>query len=223
MTKNKDQKRRVRARMAKTGESYTAARAQLDKARRDDPSTFAERAGMRDASVRAKTGMDWAGWVHALDERGATSMSHRDMAATVRAEWPEIGGWWAQSVTIGYERIRGLREKGQQRTTKLFDANKSKTFPVAVGTLYEAVSQKRRRMRWLEGLEPVVRSSRAGESVRFDWPDGTTVNVGFVAKGAEKATVTVQHRGLPTAEARDREKEAWAARFAALGAFLLRQ
>lgn len=43
---------------------------------------------MRDASVKAKTGNDWAGWVRALDERGATSMRHRDIAAVVRAEWP---------------------------------------------------------------------------------------------------------------------------------------
>ncbi|MFK7986904.1 MAG: hypothetical protein AB8I08_12845 [Sandaracinaceae bacterium] len=220
MTKNKNEKRRVRARMAKTGESYTAARAQLKRGASEDTTTFAERAGMLDASVLTKTGLDWAGWVKALDAMDAPSKSHREIAATVRAQWPEIGGWWAQSVTVGYERIRGLRAKGQQRTTKLFDANKSKTFPSPVEALYASFSQKRHRQRWLDGLEPVVRSSRVGRSVRFEWPDGTRVIVGFTAKTPSKSTVTIQHRGLPSAAAKDREKAAWTVRLEALRAHL---
>lgn len=214
MTKNKDLKKRVRARMAKTGESYTAARAQLAKG--PDPSRYAELAGTKDATVEAKTGQRWAGWVQALDAVGAPSKSHRDIAKIVAEMNPDMGGWWAQTVTVGYERIRGLRDKGQQRTTKLYDANKSRTFAVPVATLYAAWSQKRRRSKWLGELDLKVRTSKVNQSMRITWPDGTDVHVGFLDKGPDKSTVAIQHRKLATKADADKAKSDWAERFDAL-------
>jgi hypothetical protein len=109
----KDFKRLVRARMKKTGEAYTAARLQL--VSKSDPSPdYAERAGMSDGSVRKRTGRAWAEWVRVLDAAGAAQKPHREIAAYVSS----LGtpGWWSQMVTVGYERIRGLREKGQRRS-----------------------------------------------------------------------------------------------------------
>jgi len=54
MTDKKDLKRRVRARMAKTGESYAAARAQLLAKREPRPAEYAELAGMSDEAVRKR-------------------------------------------------------------------------------------------------------------------------------------------------------------------------
>src|SRR6185503_6604796 len=99
MPANKDLKRLVRARMTKTGEAYTAARAQImkkprahaasDAAAVSSPSTapapkpneFAALAGIRDAALKEKTGCTWERWVYALDALGAARMSHRDIAA----------------------------------------------------------------------------------------------------------------------------------------------
>ena len=73
MPESKDLERLVRARMTKTGESYTAARAQLlDKHSRETvPSTpkarYAQVAGMSDAAVQNKTGRTWVQWVGVLD------------------------------------------------------------------------------------------------------------------------------------------------------------
>ncbi len=68
MPRDKDLKRLVRARMTKTGESYTAARAQVTrKAKPAQPTVpppvvepapnFAELAGMSDEAVKEKTGL----------------------------------------------------------------------------------------------------------------------------------------------------------------------
>lgn len=208
MTNDKDLKRRVRARMAKTGESYAAARAQLVAKREPHPSEYAELAGMSDEAVAQKTDKTWAQWVEALDAIDAQEMSHRDIAKAVRERWPAIGGWWAQMVTVSYERIRGLRAKGQQRDTKLFDANKSRTYPVPVSELYAAWGA-RKRGRWLGDVDVTIRTSKKDRSMRITWPDGTDVHAFFESKGPTKSTVSVQHRKLTSAKAVAKAKEEW--------------
>jgi hypothetical protein len=81
MPTNKDFKRLVRARMQKTGESYTTARAHLLTKKQQSarsaapaapaaPAAYAKLAGMSDAAVKAKTGCPWERWVKALDRSG---------------------------------------------------------------------------------------------------------------------------------------------------------
>jgi hypothetical protein len=146
MTKNKDLKRLVRARMKKTGESYTSARAQITrKSKTQDPpkarpspnpKDYATLAGMSDAVIREKTGCTWQKWVKSLDYYGAEKMSHRDIAALVSEKY-KVADWWTQTVTVGYERIKGLRAKGQRRDGT-YEASKSRTFNVPVDTLFDA-------------------------------------------------------------------------------------
>jgi hypothetical protein len=124
MPTNKDLKRLVRARMRKTGEAYTAARAHIIKkpkaaaASKPNLATtsvdYAALAGMSDEKVKAKTGCTWERWVRALDGKGAERMSHRDIARLVSEKY-KVDGWWSQTVTVGYERIKGLRARGQRR------------------------------------------------------------------------------------------------------------
>ena len=68
MTRNKDFKRLVRARMKKTGESYTSARVQITRksapATRPDTKDYAKLAGMSDAVIKEKTGCPWERWVN---------------------------------------------------------------------------------------------------------------------------------------------------------------
>src|SRR5262245_2781196 len=115
MPRNKDRKRIIRARMKKTGESYTTARAHVLSKKKSDareaPATeLAALAGMKDDVISAKTGRTWQQWVRTLDTDGAAAMPHRAIAALVHEKY-DVGDWWAQSVTVGYERIKGLRER----------------------------------------------------------------------------------------------------------------
>jgi uncharacterized protein YndB with AHSA1/START domain len=228
MPTNKDFKRLVRGRMQKTGESYTTARAQLLKARppRSTPSPagatstadYAKIAGMSDAAVKAKTGCTWEKWVKALDYHDAHTWSHREIAEFVHQKY-KVPDWWTQMVTVGYERIRGLREKGQRRSGA-FEATKSRTFAVPVAALYGAFAQARARARWLPGVKLTVRKATPGKSVRITWDDSTSVEVWLTAKGAAKSAAQVQHRKLPDQAAATRMKAYWAERLDALGAVL---
>jgi hypothetical protein len=219
MPANKDFKRLVRARMQKTGEAYTAARARLlntktQKTPKAPAIDYAKRAGMKDAAIKAKTGCTWERWTHALDYVGAHEWPHREIAEYVHEKF-KVGDWWAQTVTVGYERIKGLRAIGQRRDGT-FEAAKSKTFSVPLTRLYRSWSNPKLRAKWLPEAF-TVRSATALKYMRISWADGSTVVLGFTKKGAEKSQVAVQHTKLGDRAAVTKMKAFWEERLKALG------
>jgi hypothetical protein len=211
MPSQKDFKRLVRARMKKTGEAYTAARLQLLK---NKPApNYAGLAGMSDAAVRKQTGRSWAEWVGLLDAVDAATKSHRAITGIVRAHGTP--DWWTQMVAVGYERIRGLRDRGQRRGGG-YDATKSRTFGVPIETLFDAFADARTRSRWLP-VKITVRTATRPKSMRINWDDETRVAIGFLRKGAGRSAVAVQHERLTDKAAVDRTKAAWAGYFDRLG------
>ena len=225
MPANKDFKRLVRGRMHKTGESYTTARAHL---RKQKPAAaaapaltaaeYAKLAGKSDAILKEKTGCTWERWVKALDREKAHTWPHRDIARHVSEKY-KIPGWWAQTVTVGYERIKGLRAVGQRRDG-LFEAGKSKTFPVSVARLYDAFSDARIRRRWLSDVDLTIRTAAREKSMRITWPDRTSVVVGFTSRGAGKSQVSLVHDKLPDRATVTEKKEYWSERLKELGKLL---
>jgi hypothetical protein len=192
MTTNKAQKRAVRARMTKTGESYAAARAQVAKPE-PLPPRMAE-PDVSEASIRRATGHGWDDWLRRLDERGTEGFSHRDAAAWLASSLG-VPGWWAQTITVGYERARGLRRPHQ--TTSGFEVNVSKTFPVAVGPIWRAISDEAERSAWLGRDVLRGRTSHPPRHARFDFrDDGSRVLASLEAKGDSKSTLHVTHSRL---------------------------
>lgn len=255
MTTDKDFKRVVRARMQKTGESYTAARAAVSRkaapARRPAarppisaprasrtagtatpagaaapdgpvPVDFARRAGMSDEAVAARTGCTWEKWVWVLDRAKAHTWSHTEIARFVRETY-RLSGWWAQTVTVGYERIRGLRDTGQRREgphAGRYSVSRSRTYPVPVDVLFAAMHDPRRRARWTGATGITVRTTTPNRSIRLRWNDHTPVHFWFTAKGPSRASVSVQHEGFATRAEADAARAAWGERLDALRAML---
>jgi hypothetical protein len=224
MPQNKDLKRLVRARMEKTGESYTSARAQITaKPTRKRATTtaptpvtadYAKLAGMSDDVVNEKTGSTWERWVRSLDVDGADRLPHKDIARLINTKY-KVGPWWGQMVAVGYERIKGLRARGQQRDGT-YGATKSRTFNVPVETLFRAWADAKIRKRWLGTRGVKVRTATAPKSMRLDWPDGGIVAVGFVAKGKGKSSVALEHSKLRDRETVKQIKAYWAERLEVL-------
>jgi hypothetical protein len=220
MPTNKDLKRLVRARMRKTGEAYTAARSHITAKPKAATKSidYAALAGMSDEKVKAKTGCTWQRWVSALDRKGAEKMSHRDIAALVSEKY-KVDEWWSQTVTVGYERIKGLRARGQRRDGT-YEAGKSRTFNVPVTVLFDAWANASTRRRWLNGESVKVRTATAPKSMRLGWTDGSIIAVGFIAKGKSKSSVALAHTKLPDRDAANRLKEYWSKRLDTLGEVL---
>ena len=220
MTTERSFKRLVRARMGKTGESYTAARrvllAAVDGPAPGEPPTLVT----SDAEIRRRSGRGWEQWFEWLDERHADQLSHRDIARLVAAEL-EIAPlvWEAQAVTISYERSRGMRVVGQRADG--FAVSATRTVAVGVEELFAAVAEPTRRARWLPEDHLTERTATRPTSIRFDWEDGRTrVHVTLVAKGAHKSTVTLEHARLADADEAARMKALWRAGLTTLKAQL---
>jgi uncharacterized protein YndB with AHSA1/START domain len=221
MTEHKSFKRLVRARMAKTGESYMAARAMLLRAEGPEEITGV-RLATSDEKIRQRTGHGWEEWFDILDQWGAAERTHREIARWV-AEQQSIEplAWNAQAVVGSYERARGLRAAGEKADG--YAITVSKTVAVAVERLYDAVVDRSLRERWLPDGELSDRTATKPRSARFDWGDGETrVNVTFLTKDETKSTVALEHRRLADADEADRMKGYWRQRLAALKEMLER-
>jgi hypothetical protein len=173
-------------------------------------STAPRRQTMSDQSLIEGTGADWKSWLALLDERGAAELDHAAIARLLVHDF-EIDGWWAQSITVGYEQERGMREPGQ-RPDGTYSANASKTLDVPIGTAFEQVADPEAQAGWLGDLELAQRSASPPKSVRFDASDGTRVLVNLAAKGEAKTAVQVEIAKLAAAEDIAPAKAAWKAR-----------
>jgi len=218
MTTQKLFKRRVRQRMSKTGESYTAARANVARVRdrlapQPDPLDGATELAS-DQRITEATGRDWRAWLALLDRWGARERKRSETVAFLMTE-QSVPGWWAQTIATGFERTRGLRLKHQQADG--FTIYASKTVDVPVGELFAAFSDEGLRARWLTDGSVSPRVMQPEKAARFEWEDGRTrVNVTFEAKGPAKSTAFVAHERLADPAEAEAAKAAWKERLAVL-------
>ena len=211
MTTHKTLKRRVRARMDKTGERYTAARRNVLSQPAPEPAATAP-PPVSDDAVRKGTGRGWDEWFAILDAAGAVAWKHPDIARWVAANYA-ISGWWAQGVTVGFERARGLR--AQHERPSGFSLSVTKTINVPVERLHESFANARERKAWMERAVRVS-SGTPPRTINFPWGDGSRVAVRFESRGPSKAQVALQQGPLPDAAAVEELRAFWRAHLALL-------
>lgn len=164
-------------------------------------------AGVGSEALRKATGKAWDQWLVLLDKAGANKLGHKQIAEMVHDKLG-VPGWWAQTVTVGYEQARGMHDVYQ--TADGYAANASKTIDIALDRLYAAWSDKRLRDYWLPGAPLEVRTSTEGKTMRITWTLGNSnVEVGFTPKGPAKSMVAIQHSKLPNAKAVTAQKVYW--------------
>ncbi|HEY7659592.1 MAG TPA: hypothetical protein VIC58_03240 [Actinomycetota bacterium] len=216
MTEQKARKRQVRDRMAKTGERYTTASRQLTKSAHMPPR--AAEPPFSEEAVRANTGKGWDEWFRILDTWKGTTHTHTEIARHLSTDLG-VDGWWAQGVTVGYERARGMRAQYQRPDG--FCAYASKTVPVEAERLFRAFADARSRSGWLERGTLKARTSSPPTSARFDFRGGPSrVNVYVTPKGPAKATAAIEHERLDGPDEVAEMKAFWKERLGALAARL---
>lgn len=193
MTKQATFKRRVRARMAKTGERYSAARASLlAQAPAGRRRTWVSQPEMSDDAVREATGTGWDDWCDLIDTWDLDG-DHPAIAAKLEAD-THLDGWWSQSVTVGYERITGLRLP-YQRPDGTFTAGKSKTVTVDAAELRAVLLDDEQRGDLFPGYRTELLSKPSAKAIRIAVGPGEA-HFGIAAKPDGRASVSVQHRKL---------------------------
>ena len=218
MTEQKSFKRLVRRRMEKTGESYTAARAQLlagDEAAAVDPDVL--QFPCSEERLREQTGRGWEEWFDLLDTWDAESLGHTEIARMV-GEQPGVPGWYAQAVAMSYERARGLRAIGQRTGSDGFVAGVSKTIAASAQDVFAAFADPSMRAGWLGDLVLSERTvSKPKTTARYDVGDGPTrLFVTVEDKGPAKSTIVVEQWRLADAAEREDRKDYWRRKLATL-------
>lgn len=164
MTRAAKLKKQIRARAAKTGESYTAARRQhLRRAApaAPPPVSRASAGGLSDERCRSATGRSLADWYGVLDAFGALSRGHTDAARHLREEHG-VAPWYSQAITVAYERTRGARAPNQ-KASGMFEVAVTRILPASQDEALSALAERARRRAWLAAVDPALaRALEAG-------------------------------------------------------------
>jgi hypothetical protein len=206
MTRQESFKRRVRARMASTGERYNAARAALIAEATSRRRRWVSAPDVSDDAVRAATGRGWDDWCDLIDARSDDIDGHRAIAAHVQS-LHGLDSWWAQSVTVGYERITGLRLP-YQKADGSFTAARSKTVAIDVGALRAMLLDSNDRAELLPGHDSELRSRPSSKALRIAIGDGIAVISAATTAGG-RTKVTVEHNGLSDVDAAEYWRHYW--------------
>jgi hypothetical protein len=159
-----------------------------------------------DKAVIAKTGKSWEEWLDLLDAAGAQQMSHKEIVAYLNKHH-SLKPWWQQSVTVTYEKARGLREKHQR--PEGYSISASKTFPERLDELFRVWNEEELRTQWLPDAPLSILKATPGKSMRIRWEPASRIDVYFTGKGENKSQVSVQHSQLASAEEAELLKQYW--------------
>jgi hypothetical protein len=248
MTRSRTTKSTIRARMAKTGERYTAARRHVLAAALPAPRTSgpiaAEPRGSRvpvaadprgavsDAKVKERTGHDLAHWFDVLDRFGGVEQGHTASARHLH-DAHGVDGWYSQGITVAYERARGLRAVNQ-RMGGGYEVSITKMLDRDIDRVREAITGVRTNSGWARGLDPaLVRALAAGvrgagakgfvaaskASYRCRFRwDGLPVEMLLSPRPTNRTQVVVVHTKLPSRTVLDARRAAWRVALQALAA-----
>ncbi len=214
MTTQEALKRRIRQRMAKTGERYTAARRVLLNQSSAHRRIWISEPEMPDDKTREATGRGWDDWCDIIDAWDGHHDGHTAIARHL-TETYEVTGWWAQGITIGWERITGRRVL-HQMTDGTFSASRSKTLDIDLAVLREMLLDDEARRELIVGYETILRSKPTSKALRFAFDEGAAL-FSFDAATNGKIRITVSHEKLASSEAADRWRFYWTEWLDALG------
>jgi hypothetical protein len=157
-------------------------------------------------AVKARTGKDWDTWFKLLDRAGGQKLGH---PATVELliKKHAVPGWWAQCLTVEYERARGLRERHQ--TAAGYSVGVTRTISSGLGNLYEATSNASLRRKWFPRGAFEVSSQTRDKYFRGPWKKTARLEVGFYAKGPGRAQIALQVSRLANRSEVETTRETW--------------
>jgi hypothetical protein len=253
MTRARALKQQIRSRAARTGERYTTARRHVLKSLEprtvvgrpesvhDLPSGTAKSAevpivpktGISDKRFAEKTGHGLDYWFTVLDRFGAVEKGHT-AAARHLFEAHGVDGWYAQGITVAYERARGVRGVNQ-RCDGSYEVSVSKVLAGGTASVVKWLKDARRR-RQLEGVDRaliqafgeavespaskgfVIRPDGQG-SFRYKWKD-TMVQFLLLPKANGKVSLVVTNTKLASSAMVEERRAQWRAMLGALAAQL---
>jgi hypothetical protein len=167
--------------------------------------------GIGDDAVKKATGKAWKQWFTVLDKAGGAQMDHKQIVALL-ADKHDVGPWWQQMVTVGYEQARGKRVKHQ--TAAGYSVSASRTFDISAAGAFLWWKLDRCRRQWLGDADVRVHHATPSKSIRATWNASTSkpmksISVGIIAKGKQRAVMAIEHAKLASEAEAKRMKTYW--------------
>lgn len=189
-----------------------------------------------DEAIKAKTGRSWPEWIVVIDGFGGEGMTHKDIArklhddGLIAGEGSANAGWWAQAVTVGYEKLKGRRVLGETADAG-FQVGVHKTVPYElakvwefilspvglelwVGQVPELVLEEKSCYQAKDGTTGEVRSFKELEFIRLtwqppDWKEPSTLQLRLAETGPGKTRIGFHHERLAGVTQREQMKKHW--------------
>ena len=197
MTKQASFKRRIRERMTTTGERYAEARRML--VAQATPSTttrtWVAAPELSDEAIRAGSGKGWEDWCVLIDQFPRRADGHTAIAKHVRDDLG-AGDWWSQGVTVGYERITGLRLP-HQMPDGTFTANKSATVAIDADELRRLLLDDDDRAELFPNIPTALKSKLTAKAIRIAMGTGSAI-IRLEERSGGRTQIAIQHSQLPT-------------------------
>ena len=159
-----------------------------------------------DDTVRAATGRSWNDWCQLIDTTIGPDADHPTIARRL-ADDHGLDSWWAQCVTVGYERIRG-RRLPHQMADGTFTANRSKTISIDRDALRTALLDDDGRTVLFPAFTTELRSKPTSKNVRLAIGNGTA-EISMIPAASGRTKIDIGHTRLPAAEDVPIWKEFW--------------
>ncbi|MCJ2531305.1 MAG: SRPBCC domain-containing protein [Candidatus Thermoplasmatota archaeon] len=178
-----------------------------------------QRSRIGEESAKAETERGWEEWFSLLDAWGATEKGHAPTAKHLEEAY-DLSGWWAQKVTVEFERVRGLREVGQRGDE--FVATVQRTIRAFPEPAYAAPTEPDHLSRWFAqdaradvriGGRYENKDGDRGKFLRLDPPGrikytwenpgrapGTMVEIWIDSKDEARSLIRLEHSRLKNRE-----------------------
>lgn len=164
-----------------------------------------------EAAVIKATAKSWDEWFALLEQDKASQLSHKDIALSLVNKYG-TSEWWAQSITVEYERFIGRREVGQSCEGD-FQAGASKTVSGTIDTVlnawgdFTADAKEVNKTAYAEA--PTISKTEKWRYWRVLLTDDSKVNINITQKAQGKVHISVNHEKLTNSTAVDDWKMFW--------------
>ncbi len=184
-------------------------------------------------AVADATGRGWDAWLAELDDRGGREMDHKELVSSLADAGVE-SGWWQQKIAVGYEKERGMREKGETADSG-YQVGVQRTIGVPRGDLWDFLTSADGLAVWLgDGANPAIeskteyetadgttgeiRTTKDGERIRLTWQPAerkaaTTLQLMLRTpdSGDDRTRLRFHHEKLADADERETMRDHWTA------------
>lgn len=187
---------------------------------------------LTDESAKAATGRTMSDWFKFIDSAGGPDQGRKKI---VELLWKEQGvdPWWANAVSVEYERSKNLRKK--DGTLQGYMICVSKTVGAGADLAFNAFTKPALLAHWFaekidqnlavggafessDGNRGTYKNIQPGKTLKFTWEgqdqeQDTVVEVKFQPKDASKCSIMLTHDRIGSKAEADGLRKAWGEAF----------